>query len=399
MACFGPVRARLSVILSVVSVACSEPPPAKPEPAPAPKPITQPAEQPAAKIAPRSSALRQAVAVPANGCAIELAQRVAAGTRGVALRLGATESVLVASDDALTLWQLGDSFREGPRSKLDAPIARASAACGKDACELALIDQKARLLYTRLDDAIHPLKELARGVDRRFAPAVAQQGERALIAYVATVDEVMHTMLLGVRAGIVEPTTDVTPASHGATAPTFLLGASTPTLIAIDAHAGISPLLELPLDGTGKPKQTWVRTPVSQPFEPPQLAAVQWPGGEAEVMFTVIGKLAMSAIGRIPLRRAASIEALSPSRGYGMIEFALAPSSRRALFACEVPVSAAPKSERKLELTLSDGKRNDPGPVIDAPATAPSLVRTRDGYLLAYSRGADVHAALLRCSD
>jgi hypothetical protein len=158
-------------------------------------------------------------------------------------------------------------------------------------------------------------------------------------------------------------------------------------------------LLELPLDGTGKPKQTWVRTPVSQPFEPPQLAAVQWPGGEAEVMFTVIGKLAMSAIGRIPLRRAASIEALSPSRGYGMIEFALAPSSRRALFACEVPVSAAPKSERKLELTLSDGKRNDPGPVIDAPATAPSLVRTRDGYLLAYSRGADVHAALLRCSD
>ncbi|HEX5658327.1 MAG TPA: hypothetical protein VFX59_14090 [Polyangiales bacterium] len=376
---------RVSPLLLLL--ACSEPA--------APPKLAEPVvEKPPKAIVqePAPAPLRHAkLGAPANGCAIELEQRLGAGTRGVALKDG----IVVASDDALTLWQLADAFREGPHIKLDAPVAKASAVCASD-CQLAWIDQKMRLFHTRLDGA--PAKELARGVDRRFAPALALQGDRTLIAFTTTVDEVMHTKLLGVRGDKLEPTQDVTPEGHGATAPTFLLGAS-PTLIAIDAHGGISPLLELPLDGTGKPRASLVRTPVSQPFEPPQLAAVQWSSGEAEAFFTVIGKLAMTAIGRVPLRRPETIDALSPSRGYGELSFAVARGPRRTLFAYEVPVASTPKAERKLELALSDGARTDPGPSFEAPALAPSLARTPGGYLLAYTRADQVHGALLRCAD
>ncbi len=310
----------------------------------------------------------------------------------------ALDAVLVASDDALTLWQLAEGWREGPRLKLESPLAKASAVCRKEGCEIAVIDQKMRLLHSQLGRTLTPLRELARGVDRRFAPALAMQGERTLIAYTATVDEVMHTKLLGVRAGEIEPTQDITPEGHGAAAPTFLLGAD-PTLIAIDAHAGISPLLEFPLQNTGRPREALVRTPISQPFEPPQLAAVQWPNGEAEVFFTVVGKLAMTAIGRVPLRKPQSIAALSPSRGYGELSFAVARSNTRTLFASEVPVASTPKAERKLELTLSDGSRDVAALEVDAPVSQPSLARVKDGYLLAFTRGDAVHAALLRCAD
>ncbi|HEY6878631.1 MAG TPA: hypothetical protein VI299_11465, partial [Polyangiales bacterium] len=345
MACFRAVRVLLLVLLSASSLACSEPAPAAPAQGPSPQaevPSAQSVDTPREVAKPLPAVQRPKVPVPAKGCAVELEQRVAPGARGVALSLAGSAALLVANEDALTLFQLGEGWREGPRLKLDAPIARASASCSKETCELALIDQKMRLFYTRIDDALHPLRELARGVDRRFAPALALQGERVLIAYTATVDEVMHTKLLGVRAGVLEPTQDITPPSAGAAAATFLLGASTPTLIAIDAHAGISPLLEFPLDATGKPRETLVRTPVSQPYEPPQLAAVQWHDGEAEAFFTVVGKLAMTAIGRLPLRRTESISALAPSRGYGELSFAVARGARRALFAFEVPVASTP---------------------------------------------------------
>ncbi|MET0287049.1 MAG: hypothetical protein ABW352_21375 [Polyangiales bacterium] len=388
------MRASLPFLLLV---ACSEAAPTQPVAKPVEAPVATPVSEatPVAAAAPAPAAPRLKGSAPADGCVIELEQRLAAGTRGLAL----PEGVLVASDDALTLWQLAEDFREGPRLKLDAPIAKASATCRDGRCELAWIDQKMRLFHSQLGAELRPAKELARGVDRRFAPALATQGDRTLIAYTATVDEVMHTKLLGLRGDKQEPLQDITPESHGAAAPTFLLGASTPTLVAIDAHAGISPLLELPLDGTGKPRESLVRTPISQPFEPPQLAAVQWPSGEAEAFFTVIGKLAMTAIGRVPLRRTESITALSPSRGYGELSFAVARGTQRALFACEVPVSAAPKAERKLELTLSDGKRDAHALELEAPALAPSLARTQGGYVLAFTRGSEVHATLLRCAD
>jgi hypothetical protein len=380
-------------MLAACSEAAPAPPVAKPPDlaVPASAPV-EPAAPPTTSPAPATP--RAKVRAPTDGCTVELEQRLGRGTRGVAL----PEGVLVASDDALTLWQLADDLREGPRLKLDAPIAKAAATCTRGRCELAWIDQKMRLFHARLDGALQPAKELARGVDRRFAPALALQGDRTLIAYTTTVDEVMHTKLLGVRGDKLEPEQDITPESHGAAAPAFLLGGPL-TLIALDAHAGISPLLEFPLDGTGRPREARVRTPISQPFEPPQLAAVQWASGEAEAFFTVIGKLAMTAIGRVPLRRTESISALSPSRGYGELTFAVARGERRALFACEVPVSAAPKAERMLELTLSDGTRSDPGPSFEAPALAPSLARSPGGYVLAFSRAGDVHAALLRCAD
>ncbi|HEY6880493.1 MAG TPA: hypothetical protein VI299_20860, partial [Polyangiales bacterium] len=117
-------------MLSATSLACSEPTPKAPAPAPpvetsrartidAPRELAKPAPQ-----VPRAQ-----VAVPTDGCVVELEQRVAPGARGVALVLAGSASLLIASDDALVLWQLGDGWHEGPRLALEAPLARASAVC------------------------------------------------------------------------------------------------------------------------------------------------------------------------------------------------------------------------------------------------------------------------------
>jgi hypothetical protein len=397
----APVRA--SLLLLLTAAACSDAPPSPQKPpvsTPAPfteaPPNTPQPERPRAPRAVRGP-------VPDNGCAVELERPVGPGARGVALELGDTESVLIARDDpaGLGLWQLnGERWLEGPRVTLDSPVARASAACHAGACELAWVDQKTRLWRARADaHGVSAPVELARGVDRRFAPALAVQADRVLYAFTVAVDEAMHTKLVGVRAGKNEPTLDITQPGQGAAAPAFVLGASALTLVTIDAHAGISPLLEYPFDGTGRPRETLVRTPVSQPYAPPQLAAVQWASGDVEVMFTAVGKLAMTAIGRVPLRHAEAPTALSPSRGYGELSFAAARGARRALFAFEVPTSSAPRAERTIATALADGTRTDEGPSFEAPAQLPSLMRTSGGYLLAFTRAGSVHAALLRCAD
>src|SRR5581483_10852247 len=94
-----------------------------------------------------------------------------------------------------------------------------------------------------------------------------------------------------------------------------------PRLVMIDARAGMSPLLELPFVG-GKPGELRIGTPVSQPYAPPLLRAVQLPG-EADVLvaYTALGRLAATAVGYVPLHSARAPAALLPSRGYGVIAF------------------------------------------------------------------------------
>ncbi len=351
----------------------------------------------------RPSSLR----APPHGCAIAEEQELGASERGLALYLGGLPAVLAVATDgrALALWTPSPAgrFAAGPRVSLDAAWSRGAVACAAS-CELAWVDARGQLLALSFERAgFTSPRTFASHADRRFAPAVSQLGDKVLYAYTATVDEAMHTFLVERRGGQVSPPRDLAPPGQGAAAPVFVLGTPRPILVALDAHAGVSPLLEWTFDAAGNPSEALVRTPVSQPYTPPLLAAVQMPDAEIEVAYTAIGRVAMTAIGRVPLRRAVEPTALLPSRGYGELSFSAARGHRVALFALEVPSSPAADAPRGLALKLLSGGETYDGPNIESGAGVrrPSLASgpAPGAFLLAYTRGGALFAAQLACDD
>jgi hypothetical protein len=284
-------------------------------------------------------------------------------------------------------------------SALDSKVSRASLGISAGAAKLAFVDEQGRVKLAAVDDAgMHEPLLVASGADRRFAPALLAFPRGELVAFVRTVDELMHTFVARIHAGEVT-LHDVTPEGHGACAPDFVAGAETPTLVMIDAHAGVSPLLELTFDAQGKAGSVSVRTPVSQPYAPPLLHAVELPNGDVEVAYTAVGKLAATAIGRVPLRRAAQPVALLPSKGYGELLFSAVRGPRRAAFAYEAPRTSVAGSTRSLEIVLLDDQGT--GPLLsvggDADARAPSLALHAGSLWLGYTRSKQAVIASLRC--
>jgi hypothetical protein len=343
---------------------------------------------------------------PAAGCVIRHEQALSSDAeRAVAANLAGAPIVIALEDEGstLALWtSTTNGFTRTASTPLEAKAQRASAVCTGARCELAVVDERARLLGLQLSShGFTSPRVLASGLDRRFAPALADTGSRVLYAYTANVDKAMHTFWLESKAGKVSTPSDLTPLAHGAAAPSFVLGSKLPTLVAVDPWAGLSPLLELSFGLAGPPSAAVVRTPVSQPYEPPLLAAVAWASGDVEVVYTAVGRLAMTAIGRVPLRKASEPAALSPSKGYGELSFAAARSRKRALFALEVAVDTKPDAAREIALKLLDGVSTTEGPSFAADARHPSLSSLRDAgeYLVTFVRGTTIHAALVGCDD
>ncbi|MEY4510183.1 MAG: hypothetical protein RLZZ450_2305 [Pseudomonadota bacterium] len=343
---------------------------------------------------------------PKDGCVLRHEQALSNDAeRAVAASLSGAPIVIVLEEkgSTLALWtSTAAGFTRAFSAPLEAKAQRASAACSGVRCELAIVDVRARLLGLQLTSkGFSSPRVLASGLDRRFAPALVDTGTRVLYAYTANVDKAMHTFWLESKAGKLSIPVDLTPRAHGAAAPSFVLGSKLPTLVALDPWAGMSPLLELSFGVAGPPSAAVVRTPVSQPYEPPLLAAVEWASGEVEVAYTAVGRLAMTAIGRVPLRKASEPTALSPSKGYGELSFAAARSGARALFAIEVAVDTKPDAPREISLKLLDGVSTVQGPTFAADARHPSVTRLREPgeYLVTYARANTVQAALVGCQD
>lgn len=241
-------------------------------------------------------------------------------------------------------------------------------------------------------------KQLGTGADRRFAPALYEEGGVSLLAYVASVNDTMHTFVVRSHdaTGV-----DITPPGHGAAAPSFVLGAEQPVLVVVDARAGVSPLLELSFDAQGTPRPALVRTPISQPYSPPLLRAVAVPEGEIEVAFSAIGKLAATAIGRVPLRRALAPVALLPSRGYGELSFDVTRVGRAVVYALESPLSEEPHAPRGLELKWLDRAGEGQTLKLDgtSPALWPSIAATAlmGEVVVGYVVGTEARVVRLRC--
>jgi hypothetical protein len=348
-------------------------------------------------------------APPARGCRVaqELALRDDAA-RAWAAAGGAEPQFVVLRADRRTLewWRGNPPAQRGART-LAAPIARLALlrdapATGTDGTSLVFVDDRGALALVRYEaEQFSAPRSLAQDADRRFDPALARTGAQLLVAFTRTVDQSMHTFVL--RAAEPSAALDVTPPGHGAAAPSFVLGAEPPILVMIDARGGVSPLLELPFDGAGKPGAVIVRTPVSQPYAPPALSAMAVPGGELEVAFTAIGKLAATAIGRVPLRRAVAPTALHPSRGYGQLSLSSARGARAVVHALEVPSDANQDAAHQIELKWIDAQGE--GEALTLPASRdsarqPSIVALRRGaFALAFTRGKRAHALLLDCGD
>jgi hypothetical protein len=348
-------------------------------------------------------------APPARGCRVaqELALRDDTA-RGWAVAGGAEPQFLVLRADRRTLewWRGNPPAQRGART-LAVQIARLAllrdgSAGDAGGTSVVFVDDKGALAHLRYEaEQFGAPRSLAQEVDRRFDPALARTRAQLMVAFTRTVDQSMHTFVL--RAAEPSAALDVTPPGHGAAAASFVLGAEPPILVMIDARGGVSPLLELPFDGAGRPGAVIVRTPVSQPFAPPALSAVAVPGGELEVAFTAIGKFAATAIGRVPLRRAVAPTALHPSRGYGQLSLSSARGVRAVVHALEVPSDASQAAPHQIELKWIDAQGE--GETLTLPASPdsarqPSIVALRRGaFALTFTRGRRAHAMLLDCGD
>jgi hypothetical protein len=311
----------------------------------------------------------------------------------VALAIGNGKDLTLYRGSALA------SLESAGTSTLEAQVSRAALYGDQAGVELALVDERGQVLLAPIAAAgLGKPQLVATGADRRFAPALARLGDGRLVAFVRAVGEGMHTFVALVHGAKVT-LHDVTPEGHGAAAPAFVAGASEPTLVMLDARAGVSPLLELGFDAQGHPGEVMVRTPVSQPYAPPLLRAVELPDGQVEVAFTAVGKLAATAIGRVPLRRAVQALALLPSRGYGELSFSALRGARRAAFAYEAPRTSEAGSAHDVEVVLLD--EQGLGPVLSLGASddarAPELALYAGTLWLGYTRGSQAVVAALRC--
>jgi hypothetical protein len=312
------------------------------------------------------------------------------------------EALIVHKDQKLLEWWSG---RLGENAQRTATLTLASAAQ-----RISVVRKAAGLYVIAWVDGLGSVRsvqyearkfgavrEVGQGADRRFAPALFERGSYSLLAYTASVDEVMHTFVQ--RAS--DAPVDVTPLGHGAAAPTFVRGQDAPSLIVVDARAGISPLLEIKFSPEGKPLPAEVRTPISQPYAPPLLRAVAVPGGEVEVAFSAVGKLAASAIGRVPLRRAVSAVPLHPSRGYGELAFDVALSGHAALFAMQVPRDEKPSAPSQIEVAWLDKSGDGKTLTLNKgePASAPSIASTPlpGEVLVGYVSDQHAYVVRLRC--
>ncbi|MDD9936559.1 MAG: hypothetical protein OXT09_23310, partial [Myxococcales bacterium] len=145
-----------------------------------------------------------------------------------------------------------------------------------------------------------PRLKLAKGVDTRFAPAVTHHEDSALVAYtLGTTPMEVHLAVIDDQ-GKLSASHDATPTSMGASAPTFIAGASPPSLLTIDARDGMSPIVRSDLDADLKPRPGEVAVPVGMVSSPAELAGASGSVG-TYVGYTGLGSAATSAVGLVAI--------------------------------------------------------------------------------------------------
>jgi hypothetical protein len=263
--------------------------------------------------------------------------------------------------------------------------------------------------------------EIASSVDTRFEPALSHSPERTLVAWTEGSTPMRAKLALVSSEGAVTARHDLTPTSMGASAPSFVAGASPPVLVAIDARDGFSPILRIDFGSDGSPQPATVALPVSMIATPPELAAASSSIG-TYVAFAGLGAAATSAIGLVSIAPIAGTpQALVKGTGYGPLHLAATSAPRAVLIAADAPVqvpaaAAQPAPASVAGKPLAAGKTaareihvqvvglQGPGPSAvlrgHGGASHAAIARDTAGNVgVAFSSDSGVYVAQLRCDD
>jgi hypothetical protein len=243
---------------------------------------------------------------------------------------------------------------------------------------------------------------VARGVDTRFAPAVAYGKSGALLAYTLGSTPMRTSLVRLDPKGGVLSTHDITPPAMGAAAPAFVSGASPPWLITADPRNGLSPIARTALDAEGKPGPANVAAPVGMMSQPPQLAAAQAAFG-AYALYTGLGAAATSAVGLVRIApKAANPEAFIKGTAYGTLHADALGTKSAIVLAADSPLTAGKKPLHDVQVVWIDQQGQGPALHVASPsgdATHATLARAEHaGIALAFSAQDGVYLTKLRCA-
>lgn len=264
--------------------------------------------------------------------------------------------------------------------------------------------------------------EIASSVDTRFEPALSHSPERTLVAWTEGSTPMRAKLALVSSEGVVTARHDLTPVSMGASAPSFVAGASPPVLVAIDARDGFSPILRIDFGSDGAPQPATVALPLSMIATPPELAAASSSIG-TYVAFAGLGAAATSAVGLVSIAPIAGTPLpLVKGTGYGPLHLSATSAPRAVLIAADAPAPvAAPAAGAQPTAVIAKDK---PAPAKTAPreihvqviglqgpgpaavlqghggASHAAIARDSAGNVgVAFSSDSGVYVAQLRCDD
>jgi hypothetical protein len=286
-------------------------------------------------------------------------------------------------------------------------LAPGLAARGENDLAVAFVDGRGRVWLRRLrmGRAGHGAPvEVGAGADPRFAAAVTYHGDRTLVAWTRG-STPMHTELTAFTS---EDTVlfrrDVTPSAMGAAAPTFVVGANPPILIAADVRNGMSPILRIALGEDSQPSTAVVAQPVGMMSTPAQLSAAISQGWTS-IGYAGLGSAATSAIGVVSLppgRPSQGARTLVPGTAYGRLHVSAAPMPRAVLMAADAPVAGGTNGSRQIHVHVLRGDRVGPAAVVSATGGAARAAVAHGGQgdvAVAYTNDSGVYVAYLRCAD
>lgn len=293
-------------------------------------------------------------------------------------------------------------LRDGPPGLADRSMAQVL---------LALTDGHGAVLTAALPiastGARPTLTTIADGADLRFAPAVVVAHGVAGVAFTDGRSTPMRVRLATLRDDLgASSVRDLTPAAMGASAPVAFAGADTPSLLFLDAHGGLSPILRVALGDDGAPAPATVERPLSTVSQPAHIA-VAAVGGSTWVAYTAVGRAATSAVGLVRLGSEAPPVALVPGTGYGRLHVDAVNAGRTAVFAADRPVAGAATTDAiKTDVVVRVLDEAGLGPPLvvaelsSQRAGSPALARAADGTIaVAFTGPSGVYLSLIRCAD
>lgn len=417
------MRRALALLLVLAGCAAEEPAPDAPVPTPPPaeesREEVEPPPEPEAP--PEAQPEETAVIVPDRpegvvGCfPVSAPHRLAEGVGtaeviaheggfAVALYVHAEgkERVEVHVGPAEGAPRLVESFFLDRATKAGRAVAPALASMDRGELMLAYVD-RAGTVHARRAGKPRSDREIGARVDIRFPPALLGVEGGALLAFTAG-DEVSHVYVVKLaRSARAEARLDVTPIASGASAPSFVRGASEPTLAFVDARLGFSPIYTRTFgDALDAPIEPVLVRPLSHLLEPAQIA-VAMHRELVHIGFTGRGVDMGSAIGWVREGKDAAVPAsvVSP-RGVGHLRVGVdVLPDGSLLFVGDAPLAREKGAAREVHLRTLDADRLGEAITLrgsDGTAARPALASLGDGKVaVVYSTGGAIELVHVDC--